>query len=417
MPSNRGRARHQKGFIVCTPAGGWEAHWFPYVVDPVTGKERRVHRSKVIGYKPKMRKFEAEDELQKIVARVNPVTSNANIPQDDSVTFRWFAENRWKPLYEGNWRDDSTARQNDWLLEVVNRRFGETEIRELDAVQVQAWLNDLAKTGGRAGKGASRSMIRQLRTTLRSIGEQLEDQDFVRKNPLKRLSMPLTRRPDKSTAEWSTLQAYVKALDEMQHRLVVKIGGACGVRPEELFAFRWRCLHTVADGRSVLEVQETVYRNKIRPYGKTDASERFVALPARLAEELRAWRKQSRHAADDDFIFTNSGGGFIDPNNFRNRVLLPLSRDPHNLPRLTFQMLRRTMATRAYKEKMGDLKDIQKQMGHAKPDITIEEYVQDLDGSVFAMADSLYAEIEKAPAPQVAAEQLRKMRPATRRTQ
>ena len=46
-------------------------------------------------------------------------------------------------------------------------------------------------------------------------------------------------------------------------------------------------------------------------------------------------------------------------------------------------MLRRSFATWAY-EKGVDLKSIQKQMGHAKPDITLLEYVQSVDPAAVA---------------------------------
>ncbi|WP_263352886.1 site-specific integrase [Acidicapsa acidisoli] len=48
-------------------------------------------------------------------------------------------------------------------------------------------------------------------------------------------------------------------------------------------------------------------------------------------------------ASPQAFIFLNRDGGFLDPNNFRKRVLAQL-REPLKLPKLTFQVIRRTMA-------------------------------------------------------------------------
>jgi hypothetical protein len=53
-------------------------------------------------------------------------------------------------------------------------------------------------------------------------------------------------------------------------------------------------------------------------------------------------------SADDPnaFIFPARGGGFIDSGNYRNRVLHKLAKDM-GLPKLSLQVIRRTIATLA----------------------------------------------------------------------
>jgi integrase len=136
-------------------------------------------------------------------------------------------------------------------------------------------------------------------------------------------------------------------------------------------------------------VTETVYKGKIRPWAKTEASEASVPLPKRLALELEAWRKLTAWPQAGDFIFPNSQGGFLDYENFEARVLEPI-RERLGLEKLNFQILRRTYATRAVGERRGTLKDVQKQLRHARPDTTLENYVKDIPESVYAMTDSMY---------------------------
>jgi len=50
--------------------------------------------------------------------------------------------------------------------------------------------------------------------------------------------------------------------------------------------------------------------------------------------------------------------------------------DKLGIPKLTFQVLRRTMATQA--QSMGSVKDIQAHLRHAKADTTANEYMQAL---------------------------------------
>ncbi len=54
------------------------------------------------------------------------------------------------------------------------------------------------------------------------------------------------------------------------------------------------------------------------------------------------------------------------------------------LPKLTFQVLRRSYATRAVAEQKGSLKDVQAQLRHGRPDTTLQNYVKQVPESVFA---------------------------------
>jgi integrase len=89
----------------------------------------------------------------------------------------------------------------------------------------------------------------------------------------------------------------------------------------------------------------------------------------------------------DAFIFPNADGSFIDTANHRFRVLKPLA-DKLEIPKLNFQILRRTMATQA--QKMGSVKDIQTHLRHARADTTANEYMQELPESVVEMVGAAY---------------------------
>jgi len=74
--------------------------------------------------------------------------------------------------------------------------------------------------------------------------------------------------------------------------------------------------------------------------------------------------------------------------------LIPLA-EKLGLPKLNFQVLRRTMATLA--QKKGSVKGIQAHLRHAKADTTANEYMQELPESVMQMVDSVYQELRTAP--------------------
>ena len=95
-------------------------------------------------------------------------------------------------------------------------------------------------------------------------------------------------------------------------------------------------------------------------------------------------------------MFPNADGGLLDPGNYRNRVLKPLA-EALELPKLTFQVLRRTMATRA--QNLGSVKDIQAHLRHSRADTTANEYMQELPESVQQMVGAVYAMLTSSKAP------------------
>jgi hypothetical protein len=122
---------------------------------------------------------------------------------------------------------------------------------------------------------------------------------------------------------------------------------------------------------------ETVYRRTLRPFGKTPGSLTKVHLQDGLADELLRWKTECkktsckkafctkpehRKASSEEFIFQNADGGFMDADNYRFCVLKPLA-GSLGIPKLNFQVMRRTMATQA--QRMGSVKDIQAHLRHS----------------------------------------------------
>jgi integrase len=139
-----------------------------------------------------------------------------------------------------------------------------------------------------------------------------------------------------------------------------------------------------------MEVIETVYKGKIRPWGETKKSLTVVYIPKELADDLQQWRTQCPDPSPDAFIFANQAAGFLDTDNYRKRVLHKLARDLE-LPKLTFQVIRRTIATLA--QKKGTVKDVQGVMRHSRTATTTDVYMQEIPESVQATVKSINKEL------------------------
>ena len=162
------------------------------------------------------------------------------------------------------------------------------------------------------------------------------------------------------------------------------------LRPSELLAFRWKSFDYEA---STLKIIETVYKGKIRTWGKTKKSLTAIHIPRSLADDLQQWQAQCPDASHEAFIFANQAGGFLDTNNYRKRVLHKLARDL-KLPKLTFQVIRRTIATLA--QKKDTVKDVQGVLRHSRTATTTDVYMQEIPESVQATVNSISRELRKS---------------------
>ena len=104
-------------------------------------------------------------------------------------------------------------------------------------------------------------------------------------------------------------------------------------------------------------------------------------------------RKQKRAVSLNDpeaVIFPGRRGQFIDPRNYKKRVLRRRAEEL-GLPKLTFQVIRRTIATLA--QKKGKVKDVQGMMRHSRVATTTDVYMQELPESVRATINAIHQEL------------------------
>ena len=120
-------------------------------------------------------------------------------------------------------------------------------------------------------------------------------------------------------------------------------------------------------------------------------------LPDDLAAELREWKLECPDSSPNAPMFPNADGGFLDTSNYRSRVLKPLA-ESLEIPKLNFQVIRRTIATRA--QSLGSVKDIQSHLRHSRADTTANEYMQELPESVQQMVGTVYELLTAATTPQ-----------------
>lgn len=368
---------------------GWVSirgkYWYGYyretVLDPETNQERLKKIPIRLGLKTQMNKLKARSVLREEITKRNGQIAEGRVLKDGSVTFEWFVRNRYFPLRLGDWRPETAVTKMEQIEMDLIGKFGPYPLDALDKFVLQTHLNALAER-------YCQDRVKQARSYMKSIFDEAIEQEYLAKDPARKLKTPKNLRPkDKRVLTWEQMWS-ILAIAGRRDRLLLALDMTEALRPSELFALRWRSF----DDRNTLSITETVYRRKLRPYGKTPGSMTKVHLPEGLAVELRTWKIECGDLSPDDFIFPNADGGILDSANYRFRVLKPLA-DALGIERLNFQILRRTMATQA--QNMGSVKDIQAHLRHSRPDTTANEYMQALPASVQQMVGSVYLMLTK----------------------
>lgn len=370
---------HQSGWIVLR-GKRWYGYYRKQVIDPTTEDVRVSIVPVRLGLKSQMTKLAAREALRAEITKQTGKIADGRILKDGTVTFEWFVRNRYFPLREGDWRPE-TAREKKAQIEIdLISKFGSVRIESIDKFELQTHVNDLAGI-------YSQDRVKQARS-YKSIFDEAIEQEFLVKDPCRKLRIPKNLRPkDKQILTWYQLRA-VLAKATRRDRLLLMLDMTDALLPSELFALRWRAF----DDENTLDLTETVYRGEIRPFGKTpkslgkmhlpDASPPSSGVQVGTADDL------SGVSAARCVDVPEPDGGFIDTSYYRERVLKPLG-DSVGIEKLNFQVIRRTIATRA--QNLGSVKDIQSHLRHSRADTTANEYMQELPESVQQMVGTVFA--------------------------
>jgi integrase len=356
------RSRHQDGWVEETgkTVKKWKGHYYVYVRDD-NGRERREHRSVMLGAKSEMRKWEAQGQLRQIIEREAGISS-ASRPSD-RVTLEWFWQNRFEPIQ--TWRKSTRAVVTFVMKQHVLPRFGQIRLKDLTRFDLQAHVNEFAKS-------YSESLVKKVRVWLKAVLEEAVEQDYLGKNPARKLVLPETRD---ACTRFLTIEEYQRLLSVLntRDRLIIRLFVICAFRPGELFALRW------GDYKGhVLNIRQAVYRGQIGKT-KTKGSAAEVVVPQSLQVELNAWYEECSRPAADELIFPSKVRKPLDAHNYLQRDVLKPAAEKAGIKGVTFQSLRRTFGSHFHG--VGTVKDQQAQMRHSNASTTMNIYTQPVSES------------------------------------
>ena len=370
---------NQRGWIVLR-GKKWYGYFRRIVLNPTNNQRKTDTISVVLGLKSQMTKYQAREALEREITKQIGPDIGRKVMNDGSVTFGWFVRNRFFPLKEANWKEETAKVKKLIIQRDLIDQFDAIPLENFDKFTLQLHLNNLAKT-------RSRDRVLQITAYLRDIFAEAVDQEFLFKDPARKLSVATQlRESDRTTLTWAQLRLVLSNLS-VRDRVLLELDMTNALRPSELFALRWRCFDRA---QCTMHVTETAYKGKIRPWGKTRKSLGIVHIPKKLAADLWLWKQQCPDSSPDAFIFPDKKGGVMDTGNYRKRILHKLAQNLA-LPKLTFQVIRRSIATLA--QKKGTVKDVQGVLRHSRTATTTDIYMQEIPDSVRATVNAINAEL------------------------
>jgi integrase len=225
---------HQRGFV--TPRGKqWYGYFRKVVNDPVLNEEKTDRITVILGLRSQMSKGEAREALQREITKQLGHAGSANrIMNDGSVTFSWFVNNRFIPLKEAVWKDETAKTKKLLIQRDLTDVLGDVPLVNFDKFSLQLHLNKLAST-------RSKDRVLQMRAYLRDIFAEAVDQDFLVKDPARKVKVPSQLRDtDTTTLTWDQLRLALMELG-LRDRILLELDMTNALRPSELLAFRWKC--------------------------------------------------------------------------------------------------------------------------------------------------------------------------------
>jgi integrase len=309
--------------------------------------------------------------------------------ETSEMTFREFVEAYWNPSLDRKGLKLSTRESYKSALERhILPVFGDYRIKDVAPLHVEGFSQ--AKTEN----GLSGKTVRNLLLVLQGIFSLALDNDLILKSPIRRSHKPIYRRKEKPVWSPEQVKAILQAAS-VEHRAFFCCAGLTGPRLGELLGLQWKHIDLI--GRKLRIEQSLWHGQLVAP--KTQGSVRTIFFGETLANALKDHFERTGHKEPEAFVFCNKDGSPLNPDVLRKDVLYPIL-DRLQIPRSSgasgFHTFRHSAAS-ILNERTGNLKLVQKLLGHSTVDMTANVYTHTSDESereaALAIEQAIYGDL------------------------
>lgn len=136
---------YQKGWVSIR-GKKWYGYFRRAVLDPDTNQPKTVSTPVALGLKSEMTKFQAREKLEREIARLTGQITEDGVIKNGTVTFGWFVRNRYLPLKEADWKEETAKVKKHLIQADLVDEFEDIRLENIDKLVLQIHLNKLAKT-------------------------------------------------------------------------------------------------------------------------------------------------------------------------------------------------------------------------------------------------------------------------------
>ncbi|HME43131.1 MAG TPA: site-specific integrase [Syntrophorhabdales bacterium] len=284
------------------------------------------------------------------------------------IKFKDFAK-LWFDLYARSATKPSTLRSYEDIAEKhLKPAFGETYLNQITTVMLQTYV---AK---RLESVKPKTVINEL-VLIKEMFRHAVRWAYIKANPAEYVERPRVETEEMAILTLEEVRDLLHDTNYEQLRsiftdttyIVVLTAVLTGLRRGELFGLQTEDIDL---STNQIHVRRSLWRGEfITP--KSKLSVRNVDMTPRLAAELKEHIFQNP-PSDLDLVFCNRKGGPIDPDNFIKRQFIP-ALERANISKVRFHDLRHTNVAMRI-EQGQNIKYIQRQLGHASIQTTLDRY-------------------------------------------
>jgi integrase len=322
-----------------------------------------------LGWKSELSKSAASIKLEKFLR-----AGGDNLHSPMNFADYWHGE--YVPRHRVSWSVPTASGYEAYFRAYLQPEFGSVHLVDIQERQINTWLERLRQAH-------SRSVVQKCWVILKSVLEDAVDDDILLKSPMRKVRRPKTKLPSRPTLDKELARRALAEVTDARNAAILHVGVFCAVRPAEVFGLRWRSFLN-----DMLLVRDSAWNGRLLE-DATKTGERRIVVPPATREAILRWRDECPDTSPAALMFPNQKGKPISSHNFRNRVLVPLQQKLGIEVPLTFQVLRRSHATRNQLR----LKDVQSHLGHKSIKTTGDIYVQEIPASVREMVASDEADV------------------------
>lgn len=193
--------------------------------------------------------------------------------------------------------------------------FGDKSLKSIRSIDVSEWVTRMSESGKRVGT------IRGAHTIMSQVMIEAVRSGLIDSNPCAYTRFPRMTRYEPNIITPEETNILMNAMPERYYTFVAVLA-YCGLRFGEAAALKRGRVHL--DRKEIDIVESVTNAGGQTVWGETKTYEkRTVSLPTFLVNALANHMEQFTENGEDSLVFTASGGGWIQNNNFHNRVWRP----------------------------------------------------------------------------------------------